>query len=1162
MKRFISSVLCIILILSCFSVCVSATGEGTIAASTAKAKPGDTVNIQVSVSNNPGVVMLGLDVGYDSSVMKLTKVTDGALLGTATHTKNLERNPYHLTWDNPTVTTDFTQNGVIVTLTFLINNDASPGSYPISLSYEKDNSEIMNVNMDDVDFVLENGAIVIENIHTHTSETIPGTAATCTEDGMTDGEKCSECGEILKKQEVIPAAGHKWDNGKITKAPTCTKKGVKQFTCTVCGEKKTESVASLGHNWNADFTIDKEPTTTAPGEKSIHCSRCDARKDITEIEKIHTHISVTIPGKAATCTEEGLTDGEKCSECDEILKKQETIPAAGHKWDNGKITKAPTCTEKGVKQFTCTVCGEKKTESVASLGHDWNADFTIDKEPTTTAPGEKSIHCSRCDARKDITEIPIEILSGDVYKDGDVDGDGQVLANDAWLALLFSAKLERLNEKQMMAADIDDNGQVFVDDAKQILQYSGMLASKLDVDKAGAVVAPDFDRLDIGEGDLIDFMITVDAEDGGMPSRVFVTVSAKQLQELNAFNLYLQVDPARLSMSGYESEAGIVVAGECEGHPGWISVSFITLDAVENEDLELCTLEFDVVEPGTTGIRYVATCWEGAAFPTGGNININVCLGKCGADVSWYVEDNEMIISGTGEMDDYGLMYDVESPPAPWIERNNLVSDVTGTRVQDGITAIGNDARLPGEKVYLPLSLERISANAFAGAKDIYYAGTKEQWDNIRIAYDNKALKEATVHCSDESFKPELAKPSAGEGLTWDLDENGVLTVSGSGSLDGSSMGEIYNISAWQYEETEVKTVILEEGVKGIGSNVFRWDDNMISVTAPASLTEIGSGAFPDSLKDVYYHGSKEQWDRIDKADDNYALSKATIHYIGETGTGIEQTGSCGENVTYMLDGDGKLTISGSGPMTDYEFESPFSGNASIKTVIIENGVTSAGDYSFAGCTGITGVTIPDSVTSVGAMAFSSCSGITEIKLPDGLEHLGGEVNNHVFSGCTGLKKVTLPGGIKYVGDRLFSGCENLESVVIMNGVTSIEEDAFLGCEKLKTVIIPPSVTAIAAGVVPEDATVIGAVGSYAEKWAEKNKVKFESYTFGDVDGNGEVLASDARLALRASASLEDLEDWQIKLADVDGSGKVLANDARQILRFSAQLQTSFDKAA
>ncbi|MCR5781492.1 MAG: dockerin type I repeat-containing protein [Clostridia bacterium] len=70
-----------------------------------------------------------------------------------------------------------------------------------------------------------------------------------------------------------------------------------------------------------------------------------------------------------------------------------------------------------------------------------------------------------------------------------------------------------------------------------------------------------------------------------------------------------------------------------------------------------------------------------------------------------------------------------------------------------------------------------------------------------------------------------------------------------------------------------------------------------------------------------------------------------------------------------------------------------------------------------------------------------------------------------------------------------------------------------------------------------------------------------KTYAPGDVDGNGQILADDARLALRFSAKLEDLNETQQKAANVDGNGQVLADDARQILRFSAKLQQAFDKA-
>ena len=80
--------------------------------------------------------------------------------------------------------------------------------------------------------------------------------------------------------------------------------------------------------------------------------------------------------------------------------------AKGHKWNEGKVTTEPTCTEEGVKTFECTVCGKTKTEKVSALGHDWAEDFTVDKKATCEETGLKSIHCKRCDIKKDETVIP------------------------------------------------------------------------------------------------------------------------------------------------------------------------------------------------------------------------------------------------------------------------------------------------------------------------------------------------------------------------------------------------------------------------------------------------------------------------------------------------------------------------------------------------------------------------------------------------------------------------------------------------------------------------------------------------------------------------------------------------------------------------------------
>ena len=155
-----------------------------------------------------------------------------------------------------------------------------------------------------------------------------------------------------------------WDDGKITTAPTCTKTGVKQYTCTICSETKTEEIAALGHDYSSDWTIDTAAACETVGSKSHHCTRCDSKKDVTE------------------------------------------IPASGHSWNDGAITTEPTCTDEGVKTFTCNACGKTRTEAVAALGHNYSSDWTIDTAAACETVGSKSHHCTRCDSKKDITEIP------------------------------------------------------------------------------------------------------------------------------------------------------------------------------------------------------------------------------------------------------------------------------------------------------------------------------------------------------------------------------------------------------------------------------------------------------------------------------------------------------------------------------------------------------------------------------------------------------------------------------------------------------------------------------------------------------------------------------------------------------------------------------------
>ena len=194
--------------------------------------------------------------------------------------------------------------------------------------------------------------------------------------------------------------------------------------------------------------------------------------------------------------------------------------------------------------------------------------------------------------------------------------------------------------------------------------------------------------------------------------------------------------------------------------------------------------------------------------------------------------------------------------------------------------------------------------------------------------------------------------------------------------------------------------------------------------------------------------------------------------------------GAYGNNVQWSFAGD-TLTISGTGPMADYDFGSTpwYDFREQIKRSVIESGVTSIGKCAFYNCAALTsvkipadvtsigksafrycrsltGVTIPDSVTSIGEEAFSSCSALTSITIPRSVTSIGEDV----FGGCTGLTSVAIPDSVTSIDSRAFESCWSLTSLTIPNSVTSIASTAFQGCDGLTSITIPASVMNIGDG--------------------------------------------------------------------------------------------------
>ena len=165
-------------------------------------------------------------------------------------------------------------------------------------------------------------------------------------------------------------------------------------------------------------------------------------------------------------------------------------------------------------------------------------------------------------------------------------------------------------------------------------------------------------------------------------------------------------------------------------------------------------------------------------------------------------------------------------------------------------------------------------------------------------------------------------------------------------------------------------------------------------------------------------------------------------------------SGACGDNLTYTLDSNGVLTISGTGDMQNSSFEW---NKKQIKSVIINDGVTSIGNDAFSSCSGLTSVTIPDSVTSIGSSAFNGCSGLTSVTIPDSVTSIG----SSAFSSCSGLTSLIIPDSVTNISDSAFSNCTSLTSVTIPDSIISIGDSAFSRCDGLTSLTIPDSVTSI-----------------------------------------------------------------------------------------------------
>ena len=393
MKKALAVLVAAVMLMTILCVNVLALEALVISGNSAQAQSGQWAKVTLKVTQNPGFAGISFyPVITDASGNQLD--WQWAADDSNTELLTMGGSPF---FDMEAVSMmvlfaaeDCTDTGVLVEVSFLVPENTQSGVYTIAFQvYE---NECFNATFESVTAVLPTVNITVSGAvnpnpnpgggtviptpppsggtpseHTHTPEVIPASDPTCLEPGMTEGERCSDCGEVLKEQEEIPALGHT-EVADATVAATCTQAGKTSGKhCSVCNEILTaqEEIPAKGHVEVTDAAVAANCTVSGKTEGK-HCAICNevltAQAEIPALG----HTEVIDAAVAANCTASGKTEGKHCSVCHAVLVQQENIPALGHSYGPWETVKEATHSEEGLQTRSCE-CGMTQIQHTEPL---------------------------------------------------------------------------------------------------------------------------------------------------------------------------------------------------------------------------------------------------------------------------------------------------------------------------------------------------------------------------------------------------------------------------------------------------------------------------------------------------------------------------------------------------------------------------------------------------------------------------------------------------------------------------------------------------------------------------------------------------------------------------------------------------------------------------
>ncbi len=343
---------------------------------------------------------------------------------------------------------------------------------------------------------------------------------------------------------------------------------------------------------------------------------------------------------------------------------------------------------------------------------------------------------------------------------------------------------------------------------------------------------------------------------------------------------------------------------------------------------------------------------------------------------------------------------------------------------------------------------------------------------------------------------------TCGENLTWELDDEGLLTIRGTGEMKSYNMpnSEYGNVAPWSTTETPVKKVQICDGVTVIGSRAFANCDKVEQLFISDSVTTIQDQAFwgcagltsvtiPRSVKAIEFYafwGCKNLTDlQISEGVESIGVHafdncpSLTRIVIPDSVVTIK------ENAFYYCIGLKEYVVSESNP--NYQSLSGVLFNKD-GTVLIDYPTNRGGSYE-----------IPDGVTDICSLAFANCSVLSEITIPDSVQNIGAEAFAYMGSGL--LEEISIPNEVKKIEEKLFQGSWCLRDISLPSSIEMIADSAFLGCSKLTNVFYGGSADAWASIEIRDNNTPLG----NARMWyLEEKTAAFHGFSSDTMDDTGD----------------------------------------------------------